>query len=512
VECEKSPGGALREGRPGAARRALIAAGAVAAVKLAVHLVTNGQYGWFRDELYMRVVGRHLAWGYPDHPPLVALLSWLAQALAGDSLEGFRFLPALAGALTILLAGLLAAELGGGALAAALAGIGILAAPVYLTLNTLFSMNAFEPLFWMGVPYCGLRALRGRPDWWLAAGACAGLGLMNKHSMAFLLAALLAGLAASPQRAVLRERKLWLGLALALAIFLPNLLWQWRNDWATLELLSNVRRTNKNVVLAPHEFLAQQVLLMMPLGALVWGAGLWKLLRGREVRWLGFTYVFLLALMMALKAKNYYLAPIYPLLFAAGGVWWERRRRAAIAVAAACVAGGVALAPVALPVLPPHALIEYMARLRLNPPKTEVAHAGPLPQHFGDMFGWPEQVEAVARVYHSLAPAERERTVILAGNYGQAGAIDLFGPRHGLPKAVVPHQSYWLWGPGDLPGETIIVLQRDGEAVRRYCAASERGPRVGHPYAMAEEHYDIWICRGPRETLQQAWPRMKHWN
>ncbi len=484
----------------------------MAAVKLGVHLATNAQYGWFRDELYMRVVGRHLAWGYPDHPPLIATVSWLAQAVFGDSLQGFRFFPALAGALTIVLTGLLVAELGGGALAATLAGIGVLVAPVYLIGSTLFSMNAFEPLFWMGTVYCGLRAMRGDSRWWLAAGLCAGLGLMNKHSMAFFLAALFAGLVASPRRAVLRERKLWLGAAIAFAIFLPNLIWQWRNHWATFELLSNVRRMHKNVELAPPEFLAQQLLMMMPLGALIWIAGLGRLLRERGVRWLGFTYVAFLALMMAMKAKNYYLAPVYPMLFAAGGVWWGRRRGAAIGLAAMCLLAGAALAPIALPVLPPEKLIAYMERFGLNPPKTEVAHAGPLPQHFGDMFGCPELVDKVAQAWRALSEEERAKTVILAGNYGEAGAIDLYGPRHRLPRAVTPHQSYWIWGPGDLPGETLIVLQRSEESVSRYCASYEKGPRVGHPHAMAEERFDIWICRGPRETLQQSWPRMKHWN
>jgi hypothetical protein len=212
------------------------------------------------------------------------------------------------------------------------------------------------------------------------------------------------------------------------------------------------------------------------------------------------------------------MQPAYPVLFAGGGVLVERWTRGALtrrlrtAYAALVVAAGAVFAPLSLPVLPPEKLIRYQDALGVRPPKTEVGHAGALPQHFGDMFGWPEMVEQVARVYHSLPPEERERAGIYANNYGEAGAIDFFGPRHGLPKSVSTHQNYFLWGPRGYTGDVLILLQSKRADAERHCASVEEAGRVGHPYSMAEEHYTIHVCRGLRPPLPELWPQLKHWN
>jgi hypothetical protein len=495
-------------------RRNLAVAAAMAFLTLLIHLFTNGGYGYFRDELYMLACGEHLDWGYPDHPPLIALAAWFSRHVLGGSLPAIRFLPALAGAAKVILSGLIAMELGGGAFAVGLACLSVALAPAYLGIDTILTMNAFEPLFWMGCAYLALLAIRrDRPRLWLWVGVVAGLGLENKHSMAFFLAALAGGLLLSPQRKVFRSRWFWGGTAAAFLLFLPNLIWQYRHDWATLELLENVRRSGKNVSLGPLAFLAQQWQLMGPPSILVWGAGLWFLLR--RYRFLGWTFLLVLGLMMALKGKNYYMAPAYPMLFAAGGVWWERRT-ASVWIRAAftglVTAGGVALALIMLPALPPEKYLAYQDALGLSIPKTEVEHVGPLPQLLGDMFGWPEMVEAVAGLYHSLPPNERGKTAILAGNYGEAGAIDFFGPQHGLPKAISAHQGYYLWGPRDATGDVLILLQWNRPSAEKYCQSVEDGPAIGHPYSMAEEHYTVLICRGLKTPLRELWPQLKHWN
>jgi hypothetical protein len=219
-------------------------------------------------------------------------------------------------------------------------------------------------------------------------------------------------------------------------------------------------------------------------------------------------------MMMALHGKNYYMAPAYPMLFAAGGVFWERlkARRARIGLAGALAASGIALAPMVLPVLPVDTFLRYQQALGFAPPKTETAHEGPLPQHFGDRFGWPEMAAIVANVYNGLPPDIRAKTAILAGNYGEAGAIDFFGPRYGLPKAISGHQNYYFWGPRGYTGESLILLQFSRETAGRACAQVEDGPELNHPYAMAEEHFRILICRGLKTPLPQLWPRLKHWN
>jgi len=502
-------------------RTAVRVAAGFAVVKLLVHLLTNGQYGYFRDELYYLATSEHLDWGYMDFAPMTAWVTWFARHVFGESLFGLRLLPAVAGALKVFLAGLIAVELGGGAFAAGLACLAALAAPVYLVNDTLLAMNAFEPVFWMGCVWLLIRIVKGGdPRLWLGAGALAGLGLLNKHSTAFFLAALGAGIVASRQRAMLRSGWPWAGAAVALLLCLPNVVWQAQHDFPTWEMLRNVQRTGKNVEVAPLEFMAQQVLILLPLSALVWGAGLWWLVARREgqrFRFLGWTYLFLLALMMALKAKHYYVAPVYPMLLAAGGVFWEEMRarwpsRAWWALPAAIAIAGVALAPLALPVLAPEKLLRYQEAIGIKPPKTEVGHAGPLPQHFGDMFGWPEMVEKVARAYHNLPAEERGKAGILTGNYGEAGAIDFFGPKHGLPKAISGHNNYYLWGPRGYTGEVLILLQSDRLEAERHCASVEDAGSVRHPWAMAEEDFEILVCRGARPPLGQVWPQLKHWD
>ena len=500
----------------------LAVAACLAAAKLLTHVLTAGGYGYFRDELYYIACGEHLDWGYVDHAPMVAWAARLARALFGDSLVALRLLPAVAGALKVFLTGLIARELGARRFAVLLACLCVLVGG-HLALDGFFSMNAFESLVWTACAYAVVLAIRrGEPRRWLWFGALAGLGLLNKHSMLFFGFGVFAGLLLTPARGFFRSRWLWLGGALAFVIFLPNLVWEYRHDWATLELLANVRATGKNVELSPLEFLAQQVLILHPLTLPVWLAGLWYFLfdrDGRRYRLLGVAYVVVLGLMIALKGKNYYLLPIYPMLFAGGAVWWEaalgarrRLRWLKFAYPALLLITGAILAPLAVPVLPVGALVRYQSALGFAPPKTEVGHAGLLPQHFGDRFGWPEMVAEVARVYHALPAEERAVAGIYANNYGEAGAIDFFGPRHNLPKAVSPHQSYYLWGPRDVSGEVLILLQSKRADAERYCGSVEEGPAISHPYSMAEEKYTILICRGLKPPLGELWPLLKRWN
>lgn len=506
---------------PALDRRLLLA---LSGLKLAIHAALSGRYGYFRDELYFLDCGRHLDWGYVDHAPMIGLVARLALLLGG-SLHVLRLIPALAGALLVALAVILARELGGGRFAQGLAGLAVIVAPIYLGTDSVLSMNAFEPLFWMGCVWALVRIVRGgHPRLWLVFGALAGLGLMNKHSTVFFGLSVAVALLLSAERNELRRPWPWIGAGLALLIFLPNVVWQVRHDFATLEDLRNVARSGKNVRLGPGAFLLQQVLVLHPVLLPLWLGGLAWLFRARGGRFrvLGWTYVVFFLVLFALRAKNYYLAPIYPMLFAAGAVgletglsrWPATRGRLwpkAVVVGVIVVAGAV-VAPLALPLLRPERYVAYGAALGITPPKTEVAHSGPLPQIFGDQFGWEELVAEVARIYRSLPPEERARTGIFANNYGEAGAVALFGPRYGLPRPISGHQSYFLWGPGDFAGEALIVLQDDRESLERVCASVLEAGAHFHPWGMAEENNPIFICRGLKVPLQALWPRLKKWN
>jgi hypothetical protein len=501
----------------------LVIAWLLAAAAVTLQMLTNGRYGYFRAELYLLACGDLLAWGYVDFAPFVALLARFSRFALGDSLHAIRCLPALADGAQILVTGLIARELGGKRFAIFLSCLTVFFAPVILGNATRLSMNPFEPLFWMGAVYFLLHAInRNEPRLLLAAGALLGLGLENKHSTAFFLVSLAIGLLLSPSRRLLASKWFWLGAALAFLIFVPNLIWQYAHHFPTLEALSNVRRTHKNIELPALPFLRQQLMMLLPVSATVWIPGLAFLLfsgKVRNYRCLGITYLVFLAIMMKLHGKDYYLAPIYPMMFAAGGVFWElttlthqKLRWLKVALPAAVFALGVVAVPLNIPILPVDKIVPYMNALGIKMSRTEVQDSGPLPQHFGDEFGWEEMVAATAQVYDSLSPEERAKTGILAGTYGDAGAIDFFGPRYGLPKSISPHQNYYYWGPRQYTGEVLILLHYDLADAQRGCQSVQVGPTLNPEYAMQEEHYTILVCRGSKLPLAQAWERLRVWN
>jgi hypothetical protein len=517
-----------------------------AVVKLLLHFVFNSNYGYFRDELYFLACGEHLAWGYPDHAPMVALVAKASRVLFGDSLFAIRFFPALAGAFKVFLTALIVRELGGKRFAAILACLCVLCAPVYLAIDNLLSMNSLEPVFWMLCVFFALRAVKPaaaisdfKPEIsdeiqnpkskiqnpsinWLFFGLFAGLGLMNKHSMIFFGAALVAGLLLTKARKALLDKYFWLGGALALLIFLPNIVWQFQNDFATLELLQNVQKTGKNVVMSPLGFFVSQIMALNPVSLPVWLAGLWYFLgdaRGKRFRFLGVAYLVLLALMIYLKAKDYYLVPVYPMIFAGGACFFEglmekvrAPRFIKYAYPVLILALTAVILPVVVPVLPVEKLMAYQDAIGFKPPKSEVSHDSPLQQIFSDQFGWQEMVEKTAAVYNGLPPEEREKAAVFAGNYGEAGAIDFFGARYGLPKAVSGHQSYFLWGPRGSTGEVLIILGAKKEDAEKSCESVEEKTEVNHPLSPSYEKYKILVCRRTKAPLPEIWGSLKHWN
>jgi Dolichyl-phosphate-mannose-protein mannosyltransferase len=514
--CERSGSGTVVTG-------SAIVAG-LAVVKLLVHLATAGVYGLFVDELYFLACGEHLAWGYVDMPPLTALQAWLARSLFGDSMLAIRLLPALAGAGLVLLTGALARQLGGRRFAQGLAALAVLVAPGYLAVDSYLSMNSMEPLLWMGCALVLMRIIEsGNVKLWIWFGVLAGLGLENKLTMLMFAFALLAGLLLTAERRRMVNRWFLLGGLVAFLIFLPNLIWMARHHFPHLELLANIRHNQRNVALNPFQFVGQQVLAMHPLAFPIWLCGLWSLLLsrgGRRYRALGWAYLLALGALLLTKGRFYYLVPAYPMLFAAGAVtiegWLDRPRWgwARPAYVALLAVTGMFLAPIAMPVLPPETLVRYTQIIGISQPKLEHRQASALPQLFADRFGWPEMAATVAKVYNTLPPEERAKTAIYANDYGEAGAIDFYGPALGLPKAISGHLTYWYWGPREYTGESVIVLgEHRPEKLEKFFSSVEAVASVGHPYAMASQHFQVYLCRRPKaRTLQQIWPQLKNWN
>ena len=492
------------------------------AAALLVHVPTNARYGYFRDELYYIACGRHLAFGYVDQPPLSILLLRLSEVLLGSSLFAIRLLPALAGAATVAITGLIARELGGRPWAIALACAGSLCALFNLAVGNFFSMNAFEPLFWMGCVYLLVRIINGdSPTLWLWFGVLVGLGLENKHSTAFLAAGIFIALLLTPERRHFAEKWIWFGGLIAFAIALPNILWQAQHHWPTYELLRNIAHSDKNVALSPVQFIVQQIVFMNPATLPLWLAGLcWAFgsRDGRRYMALGIIYLVVLTEFIILHGKSYYLAPAYPMLFAAGGVAVERvfanrLRWSKPGLLVLIIAAGALLAPLVVPILPPGKLVVYMRAIGLQLPRTETSHTTPLPQVFADQFGWQEMVASVGHVYNHLRPEDKKRAAIFCQNYGEAGAIDFFGANFGLPPAISGHQNYFLWGPRDWTGEVALVLDtRDDSAREHFASVEDLGQIVSSPWAMPfERRMHIYLCHDLKANVREVWPRVKKW-
>ncbi len=492
-------------------RRDVAVLTALAALRLALSLATAPGYGIFGDELYYLACADHPAWGYVDHPPLSIGLLWLWRAAFGDSLVALRTVPALAGAATVFATGWIARELGGGRAAQVLAALAAFFAPFFLALSHFYSMNALDVLFWTVLLWLAVRILmRDEPRLWLWFGAVAGLGLENKYSVGFLGFGVVVGLAATRARKHLLSPYLWAGGALAALLFAPHFVWEARNGAPSLEFMKNATEL-KNFPVSPLQFLGGQLLLLHPLFAPLWIAGLGALLfaaRFAPVRALGVAYLALLALMVEQKAKVYYLAPVYPVLFAAGAVVVARWRPAWIG--AAMVAGGLALVPLAIPVLEPERLLAYSAALGVQEPQMERDARARMPDNFGFMFGWRELADEVARVHQSLSPEDRARAAVFGRNYSEAGAIDYFGPALGLPRAISGHNSYWMWGPGGYDGAVLIVIGDVPEEFRaRFASFEERGRRLCAYCRSYESDVPIYVARGLKRPVSEVWPELK---
>jgi hypothetical protein len=500
----------------------------VAAGYFALHLTTSTRYGYFRDALYYLACSEHLAFGYVDQPPLIAWLGWIARHTLGTSLPALIFWPALAGAARIVLTAAFARELGAGRFGTVLAAALAATPGVWWVIDHQFAMNCLEPLLWGGLAYVVLRLIKTQnPKLWLAFGAIAGVGLLSKYSIVIFATALLVGLLLTRQRKLLFTPWIIAGGAIALLIFLPNLIWNIQHHWPFLELMRNVRETGKDVVLPPGKYLLQQVLMMNPASFPFWFGGLLFLLFSRDARVaraLGWTFVIAIAFFMITHGKDYYAAPAYVIVLAAGAVATEKlfasglfaRRRLQAVLRTACflwlVLGVAPLLPLVLPVLPIDAFLRYQSHLPFEVPKTEQSFVGEsLPQYYADEFPWPGMVEAVARVYHSLTPEEQRRTAIFGNNYGQAAAIDFFGPQYGLPKAISGHQNYFLWGPRDYTGDIVIVLGDTEAGAREHFNSVSVAATLNNPYAYRYENRPILLCRGLKWNLQTEWSRVKRW-
>jgi hypothetical protein len=495
---------------------------AMALLSLGLHLAANafGGYGYFRDELYYIACSKHLAAGYVDQPPLSIFVLAAARFLVGDSVFAIRMVPALASALSVTALCLLVRRLGGPPAAMVIASLCFLAAPMLLSAHTYYSMNSLDILLWLLTAH-GLVGLVERPSLrgWLWLGAILGLGLLNKISVLWLAGGVAAAVVLSPLRAQLRRPGPWLAALLALLIFAPFVAWNLGHDLAHLEFMRNATGSKYSTLTRLH-FLGEQFLGMNPLACLValWGLG-WCLFdrEGRDRRVLGASFLAVFAVLLANPhTKAEYVAAAYPPLFACGAVAIARlplpwRRFAVPAVATVLVVSGAALAPLAMPILPVDGYIRYAKALGVAPSTPEHKQLADLPQFFADMHGWEELARDVSAAYQTIPEAERGTTVAFVGNYGEAGALELYAARYALPRVICNHNSYWLWGVGATPITTFIRLGgRREDYLERYDDVTAAGVHRS-PHAMPyEDNLGIFIARRRHVPIDQDWPQGRH--
>ena len=496
---------------------------AIAGLRLLLHLFTANRYGIFRDELYYYACSRHMAWGYVDMPPLVPAVTWLFTKLLGSSLIVLRLIPALAGTAAVALTGYIAHQLGGKRYAIALSTLAIAVSAVFVINGHLLGTNDFEPVLWMGCASIVIQIIQtGKQKLWLWFGVIAGIGLLNKYSISIFGLGIVAGLVPTSERKALAHKWIWIGGLIAFFIFLPNFLWNVRHDWPFVQLMHNIHQSGRDVELSPVQFFLQQVGMANPFAFPLWMAGLvWLFFSraGGRYRVLGWAYVLTFAIIAGLHGKDYYLAPAYPMLFAAGSVacesWLEHRLRLQWlkpAFVLVLILPFLALLPIFAPVISVERYIGFQKAIHYTPPISEHSHArSPLPQYYSDELGWEPMVVEVARIFHSLPPDVQARTGIKASNYGQAGAIDYFGEKYGLPKAICEHQNYWFWGTHGYTGESMILVdENDPRHLAEIASHVEKAGHFEYPYAL--ENFDIYYIQGLKVPLDEIWAHEKNWD
>jgi hypothetical protein len=480
----------------------------IASAGILLHLLTNGRYGWHRDELATLDDAGHLAWGYVAYPPLTPFIARIAMELFGLSLIGVRFFASLAQGVVIVVAGLMARELGGARHSQVLSAVAVAICPVALASGALFQYVSFDFLWWVLAAFFVMKLLNSEnPKWWIAIGGVIGFGMMTKYTMLFLVAGIAAGILFTSARRWLRSPWLWAAAGLSLAVFIPNLVWQWQHDFISLDFLRSIHARDVRIG-RTDGFLAQQFFVgANPFTVPLWLAGLYHCLfsaSGRRYRLLGWLFVVPLLLFIAARGRSYYLAPAYPVIIAAGAVAWGKwmarisLRKAAVVSSGtwgAMVLGGILGGVLVLPLAPVNSWLWGVV--------TKVQG------DFAEEIGWPELVDTVARIYSGLSEQEKRRTGILAGNYGEAGAINLLGPAYGLPKAISGVNSYWFQGYGEPPPETLIVLGFTRERLEELFSSCELAGHLTNRFGVVNEesshHPDIFICRGLRTPWPQLW-------
>jgi hypothetical protein len=477
----------------------------IAAAAFALEMVVSARYGYHRDELYFLAAGRHPAFGYVDQPPLTPLVARADAALFGNSLVGLRVLPALALSALVLLTAAMSRILGAGRAGQLIAAVAAASCAEYLGAMHLLTTTTLDFVFWALVLYLVLRLLDSQdPRWWLAIGGCAGVAAEAKWDIGFLVMALLAGFLATPARHLLRSRYLLIGAVLAAALAAPDVIWQAVHGWPNLDVFRVLQQDagqNRAV------YWIAQVLFTGVVLTVIWVAGLvWSLRsdEARRFRPVALAAAAIILLFFVLGGKPYYPGGAFTFLFAAGAAAAERRiarkhpergqRWAAAPLMSTMIIAAAIGLPVAIPVLPA-ATLQAVPLQKIN-------------YDLAETIAWPKEVALIAREYHSLPPAQRAETAILADNYGEAGALDRYGPGFGLPQVYSGANNFWFWGPPPAKDRSGIAVNMDPAFLRREFTQVRKVATFYNGLGVSndEQGATIYVVTGLKSSWARSWP------
>jgi hypothetical protein len=488
---------------------------ALSLINLAVHLITTGffSYGIFRDELYYLACTNRLDLGYVDHPPFSIYFLSIWKWLFGDSIFSIRLIPAIISSLTLFMLGIFTKRLGGGRAAISIAMLTYMFTPIFLGMNTIFSMNTFDFLFWITSVYFLLRIVQeNNPKLWLWLGVVIGIGILNKTSMLWLSSGVFLALIFTPLRKDLKTKYPYLAALIALIIFSPFIIWNITHNFAHLEFMRNAA-IRKYGGLTPLSFIMDQLLIMNPLAIFIWLPGFYFFFfneDGKKLKAVLFIwFATFLILLINGHSKGEYIAAAYQILFSGGAVmiekWSVSKSWLRFSVAIPVMLAGLLISPFARPTLSLEQFLIYQSSLGLEPPSNEGQELNrAIPQFYADMHGWEELAKNVSKVYQSLSVEEQKHTLVYCSNYGKAGAIEYFSSEYPLPKVICPHNSYWYWWPKSDNYSTLIII---GGNIEDHLYSLQEVEEVGYhqsKYAMPYEmNLTIFIGRRLKRSLEE---------
>jgi len=476
----------------------------IALATVVLHLILGNRYGWHRDELATLEDARHLAWGYPAYPPVTPFFGRISWELFGASVRGFRFFANISQAVTVVLTGLMARDMGGRRGAQLVAAVA--AVPFCLGGGYQMMYVAFDALAWVMTAYFVVRLLKSEdPRWWVAIGAGIGFGMLCKYTMGVFALSIVAGVLLTDARRYLRSKWLWIGVALSIVIWLPNVLWQWQHHFVSLDFLNHIHsrdvRQGRTADFLPMQLMMTGIRFPLALAGLYF---CFVTTAGKRFRMIGWMYIVTLLLFTVAKGRWYYMGPAYPMLYAAGAVWGEQWL-ATLQRGRATMVRRIVWASLAFELVFTTAF--WLPVPPLNSRWWEVNNS--LTGDFREQIGWRELVQEVAKIRDSLAPEERAHLGIIGTNYGEAGAINLYGPEYGLPRAISGVNSFWYRGYGDPPPQTVIVIGLSRKSLDKHFGTCRLAGHTWNQYGVKNEetvdHPDIWVCGPPKAGWPEFW-------